>query len=91
MRLIKEEGGGERVKGPKRNEPGIYAGGDSIRGRLNCSALDKLDADLSDVEGKKRRKRESPNVLNIQLAIFIDRFLPSIEQKRRQFCKCSLL
>merc|ERR1712004_645555 len=59
LRLIKEEGGGERVKGPKRNEPGIYAGGDSIR----------------DVEGKKRRKRESPNVLNIQLAIFIDRSL----------------
>ena len=57
---------------------------------LNCSALDKLDADLSDGEGKRRRKRESPNILNIQLAVFIDRFLPSIEQKRRQFCKCSL-
>ena len=45
---------------------------------LNCSALDKLDADLSDGEEKRRRKRESPNVLNIQLAVFIDRLPPSI-------------
>ena len=90
QRLIKKVGEGEKEMGHKRNEPGIYAGSDSIRGRLNCSALDKLDNDLSDGEGKRRRKRESPNVLNIQLAVFIDRFLPSIEQKRRQICKCSL-
>ena len=51
---------------------------------LNCSALDKLDADLSDGEGKRRRKRESPNVLNIQLAVFIDRFLPSIERTKKE-------
>ena len=54
---------------------------------LNCSALNKLDADLSDGEGKRRRKRENPNednVLNIQLAVFIDRFLPSIERTKKE-------
>ena len=57
---------------------------------LNCSALNKLDADLSDGEGKRRRKRESPNILNIQLAVFIDRFLPSIERtKKETIFKCS--
>jgi len=59
LRLIKEVGGGEKEMVHKRNEPGIYAGSDSIR----------------DGEGKRRRKRESPNednVLNIQLAVFID-------------------
>ena len=86
-------GEGEKEMGHKRNEPGIYAGSDSIRGRLNCSALNKLDADLSDGEGKRRRKRERPNednVLNIQLAVFIDRFLPSIERtKKETIFKCS--
>ena len=78
-------GGGEREMGHKRNEPGIYAGSDSIRGRLNCSALDKLDNDLSDGEGKRRRKRESPNILNIQLAVFIDRFFTSTEVAKRMY------
>ena len=84
LRLIKEVGGGEKEMVHKRNEPGIYAGSDSIRGRLNCSALNKLDADLSDGEGKRRRKRESPNVLNIQLAVFIDRLLPSFERTKKE-------
>ena len=67
---------------------------------LPCSALDELlslslsekslasrFAVLQEGEKKKRRKRESPeeeNVLNIQLAVFIDRFFTSTEVAKRR-------